>query len=462
MTDPTNALPLDESSRQSLATVGLRYALVDTDDSAEHDRWLQADHRGFHFDALTVEQLAEYRLGLAGTRSIGVWDATAAEPDSPVATVGSWRSSVSLPGGRSLEAWAISAVSVAATHRRRGIASALLEGELRAAQAAGVPVAALTVSEATIYGRWGFGPAAYTADYRIDTRGLRLTRASPSGRVHRVDAPALRASAPGIAERSRERTAGEVPVDELRWNRMFAISARTADHARRLRAARYDDAEGEPQGFVLYSLREDAADFAAHTLTVEYLCAATDDAYVALWHYVLNQDLVSTVVASLRPVDEPLPWLVSNPRAVQTTERREHLWLRILDVPAALGARRFAHAETVLLRVTDPLGFAHGAWMLVADRHGRATVTAVDSGSDSGASASPAEAGVEAAVIEAAITQPAVIGLGVEALGALLLGGTPVEALRLAGRLVEGTPGAAQRLDSLLHTSRAAHLSTWF
>jgi len=241
---------------------------------------------------------------------------------------------------------------------------------------------------------------------------------------------------------------------------MFAISARTADHARRLRAARYDNAEGEPQGFVLYSLAEEPADFAAHTLTVEYLCAATDDAYVALWHYVLDQDLVSTVVASLRPVDEPLPWLVSDPRAVQTTERREHLWLRILDVPAALGARRFAHADTVLLRVSDPLGFAEGEWMLVTDIHGRATVTAAPSGLD--ASDSTAKVNVEAAIIDPAIVKPAIIELGVEALGALLLGGTPVEVLRMAGRLAERAPGSATRLDALLHTMREPHLSTWF
>ena len=55
--------------------------------------------------------------------------------------------------------WAISMVTVAATHRRRGIARGLLEGELRAAASAGVPMAGLTVTEATIYGRYGFGPA---------------------------------------------------------------------------------------------------------------------------------------------------------------------------------------------------------------------------------------------------------------------------------------------------------------
>jgi len=450
MTDPTNALALDETSRVALAAEGLRYAMVDSDDPAALDRLLQAAYRGLHANAFTAQELADYRAGFAHARSIGVQDSGAAEPENPVATVVSWRSNVSLHDDARLDAWAISFVSVAATHRRRGIARALLEGELRAAHAAGLPLAMLTVSEATIYGRWGFGPAAYTADYRIDTRGLRMLAPTTPGRVHRVDAAALRATAPAIAQRAHARRVGEVPSLDLHWDRMFATSARTASHAAQLRAARYDDTQGAAQGFVLYSVAEDPTDFAAHTLTVEYLCAVTDDALVALWRYVLDQDLVATVVAAQRPVDEPLPWLVSNPRAVQTTERREHLWLRILDVPTALGARRFAHADTVLLRVTDPMGFADGEWMLSTDTAGRATVTAGH------ASPPRTEVNVEVGV------EPAIIDLGVAELGSLLLGGTAVEALRLAGRLVEGSPGSAQRLDALLHMSRAPHLSTWF
>ncbi|MBX9717981.1 MAG: GNAT family N-acetyltransferase, partial [Microbacteriaceae bacterium] len=359
---------------------------------------------------------------------------------TPVATVASWRSPLSLGDARSVEAWAISLVHVAATHRRRGIARAVLEGELRAAHAAGIPLAMLTVSEATIYGRWGFGPAAYCADYRIATTGLRVRAPAPAGRVHRVDAPSLRPLAPAIAARAHERVAGEVPSDALHWDRAFAIAARTASHAPQLRAARYDDEHGEPQGFVLYSVAEHPDDFSAHTLTVEYLCAATDDALVALWRYALDQDLVSTVQAGLRPVDEPLPWMVSNPRAVRTTDRREHLWLRVLDVPAALTARRYSAADSVLLRVADPMGFAEGEWMLVTDADGESTVTAHLGEPD----------------------DAAIIDLGVEALGALLLGGTPVDALRLAGRLAEGSPGSAARLAAVLRPARAPHLSTWF
>ncbi len=441
MTDPQNDLPLDETSREALAGEGLRYAVVDTADAEQHERWLQADQRGFHFDALTAEQVVEYRRALAGHRSIGVWDSATAEPEHPIATVGSWRSTVSLDDARTLDGWAISAVSVAATHRRRGLARARLAGERRAAHAAGLPLAMLTVSEATIYGRWGFGPASYSADYRIDTRGLRMTVPMPDGRVHRVSAPALRAAAPSIAARAHARIGGEVPAGELLWDRMFALSTRTASHASKLRAVRYDDAAGEPQGFMLYSVAENDADFADHTLTVEYLCAATDDAEVALWHYALDQDLVHRVTAGLRPVDEALPWLVSNSRAVQTVSRREHLWLRVLDVPVALSARRYAAADSVLLRVTDPLGFAQGSWMLATDSDGVATVTPASGDVPSGAAA---------------------VDLQVDALGSLLLGGTPVDALRRAAKLVEGEPGSAARLDAMLRPTRAPHLSTWF
>jgi len=451
MTDPANALPLDETSRSALAAQGLDYAVVPTGEEAvegspevaAHERWLQAYHRGFHFEGLSPEQLVEYRAALAAPRTVGVWDASTAEPEHPVATVASWRSPLSMGEGRELEGWAISLVSVAATHRRRGIANALLEGELRAAHAAGIPMAMLTVSEATIYGRWGFGPATSVAELRVDTRGLRFATAAPAGRVHRVSTPALRPIAPELARRAAEQRGGDVPQRPLHWDRLLGLSTRTAARANALRAVRYDDADGTPQGFAVYSLTGNPRDFADHTLAVEYLCAATDDALAALWRYLLDQDLVTTVTAPMRPIDDPLPWMLTNPRAVATAARTDHLWLRILDVPAALTARRYAAAATLLLRVSDPLGFAAGAWMLTTGPDGTATVAA-DPDEHGG--------GEHAAVVD----------LGVAELSSLLLGGVSADTLRAAGRLTEGTPGAAQRLDAVLRVPRAPFLSYWF
>jgi len=460
MTDPANALPLDETSRIALAAQGLDYAVLDTGgpdgtaagspEAAAHERWLQAYHRGFHFDGLSPEQLVEYRAGLAAPRTIGVWDGSAAEAEHPIATVASWRSPLSLGQtaegeARSLEGWAISLVSVAATHRRRGIANALLEGELRAAHAAGLPMAMLTVSEATIYGRWGFGPATTIADLRVDTRRLRFTAPLPSGRVHRVSTPSLRPLAPDLARRAAEHRGGDVPQRPVHWDRLLGLSTRTASRATALRAVRYDDDRGEPQGFAVYSLTGNPSDFADHTLAVEYLCAATDDALVALWHYLLDQDLVTTVVAAMRPVDDPLPWMLADPRAVHTTARREHLWLRVLDVTAALGARPYAVSGSALLRVSDPMGFAAGDWMLEVASDGVATV-----------------APASARLADHPSPGTPVVALDVAELGSLLLGGASAETLRAAGRLAERSPGAAAQLDTLLRVPRAPYLGYWF
>src|SRR5690606_38343867 len=121
--------------------------------------------------------------GLASQRTPAIWDNTPEGPGMPVATVGSWPSELSVPGSATIPAWAISAVTVSPTHRRRGIAKALLESELRTANALGFPVAALTVSESTIYSRFGFAPAALSADYSIDTRRAVWTGPAASGRL---------------------------------------------------------------------------------------------------------------------------------------------------------------------------------------------------------------------------------------------------------------------------------------
>ena len=74
---------------------------------------------------------------------------------------------MTLPGGCT-EALGLTWVSVEITHRRRGILRALIERQLREAAARGVPVAVLTASEASIYGRFGFGVATRAATRVID------------------------------------------------------------------------------------------------------------------------------------------------------------------------------------------------------------------------------------------------------------------------------------------------------
>ena len=315
--------------------------------------------------------------------------------------------------------WAITAVTVAATHRRRGIAREMLEGELRAAAAAGVPVAGLTVSEATIYGRWGFSPAVYTARLDDPDRPRPLDRADPAGGrrdfVSREELPDRLAA---LHERVRLQRAGEVDGWPGLWRRMAGLQP-DAEAARTIRAVQHSDSDGTVHGLLVYSLAPADDDFASHRLKIHTLLSDGPGAYASLWRFALEHDLVATVSATLCALDEPVRWMIADQRAAKVTQT-DHHWLRVLDVPAALQARRFAGAGTLVLRVTDPLGFADGTWRLTSDSDGDASVTPSD--------------------------EPAEVTLSVNALSSVFLGGVAAATLRAAGHLI-GEDAAVRTLQ---------------
>ncbi|MET0782340.1 MAG: GNAT family N-acetyltransferase, partial [Microbacterium sp.] len=175
--------PADRAAADAVAANGLEYRVIDTGDAAVFDPYLQAEMRGFLAGEQSDEQLGGARDGLAFRRFIGVYDPAALDAAQPVGTVNSWSVQMTLPGGRLIPMWAISGVTVAPTHRRKGIARAMLEGELRTAADAGIAIAGLTVSEATIYGRFGFSPATYATDWSIETKRALWVGPRPDGRL---------------------------------------------------------------------------------------------------------------------------------------------------------------------------------------------------------------------------------------------------------------------------------------
>ena len=141
-------IPIDPKVEAALAARGLSYRVVDPRDRAALAAWSLADIRGFHNPAPTEADLEREIAVFVERRVHGVYDPTLDVPEVPVATVASWPTGLSVPGGRSVDGWAVSSVTVAATHRRRGVARALMEGELHNAVAAGAAVAMLTATEA--------------------------------------------------------------------------------------------------------------------------------------------------------------------------------------------------------------------------------------------------------------------------------------------------------------------------
>ena len=429
--------PLDAAGVDSLASQSLRLALVDTADAAAFDAWLRADLRGFHSD-VGAEQLAAMREALAYRRTTAVYDDGIAEPAWPVATVNSWTGELSVPGDRVVPAWAISSVTVAPTHRGRGIARTLLEAELRTASALGIPLAMLTVSESTLYERYGFGPAAFASDYRIDTSRVHWSGPKQSGRIQLIGVDEYLARAPELYERTRTAEPGQMELWPLRWAEVAGQQGDDAAKARRVRAIRYDDAEGTPRGYAVYDVTGGESDFTAHLATLHYLLADGAEAYAALWRYLLELPLVRTVVAPLRSVDEPVRWMLGDWRATTSTTA-DHLWLRVLDLPAAFAGRAATVDGVIGLSVDDPSGLVAGDWRLEA-RDGAFTATRV---------------AVEAAEVP-------ILALDASALGSLYLGGVSAVTLAAAGRVQERTPGAAAAADSLLRSSRTPWLGVWF
>ncbi|CAN5521340.1 GNAT family N-acetyltransferase [soil metagenome] len=432
--------PIDALSAERLAAQGLDFALVDTADTAALTTWLQAENRGFHGGRMPQEKLDAQLPHITHRRTTGVWDPDAADAESPVATVSTWVMDLTVPGETSIPAWAVSAVTVSPTHRRRGIARALLEAELRTAVELDVPVAILTVTEATIYGRYGFGAAVMSADWTIDTKRARWDGPEASGSLGFVEPATLLTEGYDLVQRVRLQTPGQVEFGDILWERLLGFDG-DPESAKSLRVVRYDDDEGELQGFAAYRVVEVGDDFTKHRLDLGFFVSATDEAYSALWRFLLDMDLVSSISAPLRTLDEPLLWQVTDPRAVQRTGVREHLWARILDVPVALSARRYSAPGVFVLDVSDDLGFADGLFLLTVAADGSASVEVLEGEAPDAAAA---------------------IALTVDDLGSLYLGGVSALTLARAGRITELRPGSAAALEASFRSPVTPWLSIWF
>jgi len=428
--------PVDEESARRLAANGLELRLVTTDD--ERDAWLQSVARGFLDTERDAGQLAAVRERSTYRRAVGVYDPSAPEPAAPVGSVAGWVTDLTVPGGATLPTLAVSAVTVAATHHRRGIARALVEGELRTAAALGVPLASLTVSESQLYGRYGFGAAVPVTSWRIDNRRAGWIGPEPGGRVDFVSRERFRELAPALHERVRPRVVGEVPVPAGQWD-SFAGTRPDAKEAGKNRAVQYTDAAGEVRGLLVYSVEENPVDYPRSTATVSLLLAENPDAHAALWRFVLGLDLIGEVRASELSVDEPLRWMIADQRAAHV-EVVDHHYVRILDVPAALEARRYGAPGVLALDVTDPLGITGGRWLLDVDDDGRGVVEAWPDGA-----AAPAGA--------------TTVALGVTELAIAYLGGVSLATLVAAGRATTSDPAHAARV---LGWHEAPRLSFWY
>jgi predicted acetyltransferase len=281
-----------------------------------------------------------------------------------VATATSFPSRLALPGGSVLPMAAVTRVGVRADHTRRGLLTALMRAQLYDVAARGEPLASLRASEARIYGRFGYGVATRGREVRVRADPTLFRPDAPQGGTVRLlqrdrIVPVLRE----VHERIALRSPGGITRTEGWW----AVGAgRRVDVERsHVLAAVHTGPHGD-DGFAIAYLG-DAPGFTERSLDVPDLHAADVGATAALWRFLLGVDLVESVQAHLRPLDEPLELLLADPRACAVTGNEDETWLRLVDVPAALAARGYGAAEPVLLAVHDGFLEANSGVYRIAD-----------------------------------------------------------------------------------------------
>lgn len=355
-------------------------------EAADFDALIRHDQRGFgttHSEAW----ITGMRRLLDMERFLLVEDG-----DEVVGVTGSVPFPMGVPGGQ-VDVEGVTWVSVLPTHRRRGVLRSLMTAQLAELAA---PVAALTASEGTLYGRFGYGAATEYRRIRIDKRFARFRPEAPDpGGVRMISADEARTHAPEVHRRWAVGTPASVLRQDVLWDLFLADPAEDRDGGTALFHLAHSD------GYASYRLHHDRG-----TLVVRDLFAATPQAHAALWRVLLTGDFVSHLETTQSPPGDALGHLLTDPRLVQTTEQRDGVWIRLLDVAAALSARRYAVELDTVLEVEG-------------DRY-RLT------GGPDGAECTPTTALPD-------------VTLGHSALGSLYLGGHRAAALARAG-LIEGDP----------------------
>ncbi|MDN3297408.1 GNAT family N-acetyltransferase [Streptomyces ficellus] len=396
---------------------------------SEFPDWLRARRTGFlQPPAVPEGESAKLLPHTDLTRTRGAFDAGRC-----VATFRSFAQELTVPGGAAIAASAVSAVTVSPTHRRRGLLSRMMGAELAESKERGDVVSTLIAAEYPIYGRYGYGPAAWTTEWTVDVRRSALdprwSGPGDGGRIDLVDASDIRRTGPVLHDRLRALRHGLVSRTQLGWDvRMGLVPLPDQPFTERFHAT-YRSASGEVEGYVSYSADDtwDDGKQPMNTATVRDLIALTPAAERALWHFVCSIDWITLVKSGHRAPDDLLPLLLPDPRAARVTTHADFLWVRILDVVRALEARTYAASGSLVLELHDPAGLAGGRFRLDV--------------SPEGAACAPTTVSPD-------------LVMDVRELAALFLGDESAVRLAALGRLEEPTPGAAARADTLLRTSR--------
>jgi len=344
------------------------------------------------------------------------------EGGKPVGAAASWPFELTVPGGV-LPAAGVTWCGVLPTHRRRGVFSELMRLQLEDLHARGEALAILWASEAPIYGRYGYGVAAPETTIDAERSAFRLRDdPGPHGRVRLVSAEEAFELFPPLYESRRRERPGSISRSDAWWRELLLADP---EHWRKdglsPKYLALLELDGEPAGYATYRIKpkwEQGTPKAE--LHVLQAFATSPEATAELWRFLFGIDLVARVQHSRLDPTWSLFLMVTDPRRLHLSIA-EGLWLRLVDVGAALEGRSFADAPEAVLEIRDPLlPRNEGCWRV---------------------GAAPAR-----------VEEEADVALDVADLASAYLGAFTFEQLAAAGRARELRPGGLARATALFAT----------
>jgi predicted acetyltransferase len=332
---------------------------------------------------------------------------------------------VTVPGGRAVAMGGTTMVSVQPTHRRRGVLRAMMSHHLDDVAQRGEPLAGLWASESSIYGRFGYGTSTYRHDVTLEAETITLRPPEPPGRVRLVDHDHAEPILRSVYERVRQTRPGMLSRSDPWWtHRRMRDEEDDREGRSSRRYAVYEEA-GSVDGYATYRQKEEwEGFFSAGEVAVIEVMTATPNAHRGLWRFLTNIDLFKKVEWWNAPLDDPLTLEVTDPRRVQ---RRlwDAMWIRVMDVPAALEARTYETDGALTLHIDDPFRPTNSGNYRLEVSDGRATCRRRDDEGD--------------------------VSLDIDVLGHLYLGGGSAVAMAAAGRIT-GSDGSVTRLHRIFRT----------
>jgi len=386
----------------------------------------------------TPEDTEAYRASFPFDRALSAY-----EDGVMVATSAAMSLELTLPGLTTLPAAGITWIATLPTHRRRGLLRQLMSGHFAQIAERDEPLSVLLASEANIYGRFGYGPATSSMSFSIERPyAVFFSPVVDEGRMTLLDDEEAAAQLPSIYDTLRLGQPGAVSRPAFWWGHHLHDPVVEREGATKMYHARHENTAGVADGYVSYRIKESwsSAGTPANEVRVVEVVSANPDVYKALWDYVLSTDLSRTTSCWRGRVDEPLRWLLADPRRFEVKALADDLYLRLHDLPRALSARAYRAAGELVLGVTDVSAPVpkETCYLLRTD-------AAVPAGGECTPTAKEPD-----------------LRLSIEYLAAVYLGGVSFSTLAAAGRVRELTSGAVERADAMFSTASAPYCSTMF